>query len=393
MCRRGRRAAIAAVCVAGEADRPVDFTYDEHGNRIARTVPLPPKYEEPTEASDVTKYWYDGSHQLIAIEHADGARSEYEYDALGRRVAKHHTPASGAGQTTLFMWDGDWMMQEVRTGRTSHEDNAVTYVPRPDHEGPLTRLADGQAWYYVTDHLGTPQELYDEQRDVVWAADSSAYGCTARRLAHDVDNPIRFPGQYYDQESGLHYNRFRYYDPQLGRYINQDPIGLDGGLNLYGYSYSAPTIAYDSTGLFVPLLFVAAEFGRRALLGAGIEVGMQGGKQILGQVRSNWTHGRPLTDIDWDCVKVNWREVGFSAAVGIVAPGMGDAVKSVSKSVAAIKKISSQAANTAGRKMKLQERINSHKSSIKRDLAVQGVWMGLKQAGKCVFGKETVCDE
>lgn len=110
-------------------------------------------------------------------------------------------------------------------------------------------------------------------------------------------------------------------------------------------------------------------------------------------MRSNWTHGRPLTDIDWDCVKVNWREVGFSAAVGIVAPGMGDAVKSMSKSISAIKKISSQAANTAGRKMKLQRRINSHKSSIKRDLAVQGGWMGLKQAGKCVFGKEAVCDE
>ncbi|WP_306426934.1 RHS repeat domain-containing protein [Burkholderia sp. AU6039] len=352
-----------------------------------------PKYEEPEAHPEVTRYRYDGSHQLVAIEHVDGARSEYEYDALGRRVAKHHTQAGGARQTTLFMWDGDWMMQEVRTGCTSHEDQAVTYVPHPDHEGPLTRLAEGQAWHYVTDHLGTPQELYDEQREVVWAADLSAYGRSARTLAHGVDNPIRFPGQYYDQESGLHYNRFRYYDPLVGRYINQDPIGLDGGPNLYDYSYSAPTIAYDPTGLFVPLLLVAAEFGRRALLGAGVELGMQGGKQVLGQVWSNWVHGRPLTDIDWDCVKVNWREVGFSAAVGIVAPGMGGALKSVSRSASAIRKISSQAANTTGRKLKLQERINSHKSSIKRDLAVQGVWLGLKQAGKCVFGEEKVCEE
>ncbi|MEK7899618.1 RHS repeat domain-containing protein, partial [Burkholderia contaminans] len=211
-------------------DRPVDFTYDGHGNRIARTVPLPPKpeltaaeqrsqrgtdnllrvmevltgtpkYEEPTEEPEVTRYRYDGSHQLVAIDHADGARSEYEYDALGRRVAKHHMQAGGSRQTTLFMWDGDWMMQEVRTGRTSHEDQAATYVSHPDHEGPLTRLADGQAWHYVTDHLGTPQELYDEQREVVWAADLSAYGRSARTLAHDVDNPIRFPGQYYDRES------------------------------------------------------------------------------------------------------------------------------------------------------------------------------------------------
>ncbi|WP_330750134.1 RHS repeat-associated core domain-containing protein [Burkholderia diffusa] len=259
-------------------DRPVDFTYDGHGNRIARTVPLPPKpelteaekrsqrgtdnllrvmevltgtpkYEEPMAAPEVTKYRYDGGHQLIAIEHADGARSEYEYDALGRRVAKHHTQADGARQTTLFMWDGDWMMQEVRTGRTSHEDWAVTYVSHPDHEGPLTRLADGQAWHYVTDHLGTPQELYDEQREVVWAVDLSAYGWTTSRLAHGVDNPIRFPGQYYDEESGLHYNRFRYYDPVVGRYISQDPIGLLGGYNLYAYVRNAPAMGTDLMGL------------------------------------------------------------------------------------------------------------------------------------------------
>ncbi len=259
-------------------DRPVDFTYDGHGNRIARTVPLPPKpeltaaeqrsqrgtehllrvmevltgtpkYEEPTEAPDVTQYRYDGSHQLIAIEHADGARSEYEYDALGRRVAKHHTQATGARQTTLFMWDGDWMMQEVRSGRSSHEDQAVTYVPHPDHEGPLTRLADGEAWHYVTDHLGTPQELYDEQREVVWAADLSAYGRTARRLAHAIDNPIRFPGQYFDVESGLHYNRYRYFDPDVGRYVSKDPIGLLGGYNLYAYVRNSPTMGVDPLGL------------------------------------------------------------------------------------------------------------------------------------------------
>ncbi|VBB15391.1 type VI secretion protein (fragment) [Burkholderia stabilis] len=216
--------------------------------RVMEVLTGTPKYEEPTEAPEVTKYRYDGSHQLIVIEHTDGARSEYEYDALGRRVAKHHRQAGGARQTTLFMWDGDWMMQEVRSGRTSHEDRAVTYVPYPDHEGPLTRLAGGEVWHYVTDHLGTPQELYDEQREVVWAADLSAYGRTAQRLAHAVDNPIRFPGQYYDGESGLHYNRFRYYNPEVGRYISQDPIGLRGGINVYAYVKN-PIVWIDPLGL------------------------------------------------------------------------------------------------------------------------------------------------
>ncbi|WP_415914480.1 RHS repeat domain-containing protein [Paraburkholderia sp. J67] len=106
-----------------------------------------------------------------------------------------------------------------------------------------------KAYHYATDHLGTPQEVYDEKRQIVWAADLSAYGKTRGYLKHEIDNPIRLPGQYFDTESGLHYNRFRYYDPQSGRYVNQDPIGLKGGVNFYQYAESAPTHYVDSQGL------------------------------------------------------------------------------------------------------------------------------------------------
>jgi type VI secretion system secreted protein VgrG len=107
----------------------------------------------------------------------------------------------------------------------------------------------------VTDHLGTPQELYDDEvGEIAWAADFSAYGETVRQIAREVDNPIRFPGQYYDPESGLHYNRFRYYDPQAGRYINQDPIGLEGGANLYSYALGNPARFTDPSGKFVWLI-------------------------------------------------------------------------------------------------------------------------------------------
>ncbi|WP_277627260.1 RHS repeat domain-containing protein [Burkholderia stabilis] len=396
-------------------DRPVDFTYDGHGNRIARTVPLPPKpelteaeqrsqrgtdnllrvmevltgtpkYEEPTEAPEVTKYRYDGSHQLIVIEHADGARSEYEYDALGRRVAKHYTQAGGARQTTLFMWDGDWMMQEVRSGRTPHEEQTVTYVPHPDHEGPLTRLGDGQAWHYVTDHLGTPQELYDEQREVVWAADLSAYGRTARRLAHAVDNPIRFPGQYYDRESGLHYNRLRYYDAEIGRYITQDPIGLLGvlgGSNHHSYADRDPVNRIDPSGAFAFLIPVALFVGR-ALGGAAVDAGVQLAKQKV------------LTGkVNWKCLDV--ADMAISGAFSAILPGLGASAGKAIKSAKAARALSGQlkTARSASKVAKLSNRIDVHKSEILNQVKLQGAIQGgkavMKGASGCPASDD--CDE
>jgi RHS repeat-associated protein len=241
------------------------YTYDGHGNRTAITVPV--AAQEPTEGGRIvkaldalanvpqpdvpqpltTRYRYDGTHQLRSIGHANGGTSCYEYDALGRRTAKHVTDAGGRTATTLFVWDGDWMAQEIRAGDANSKP--VIYVSHPDHAGPLTKLDGAKAYHYATDHLGTPQELYDEKRQIVWAADLSAYGKTQRYLKHEIDNPIRFPGQYFDAESGLHYNRFRYYDPQAGRYVNQDPIGLAGGSNAYSYASSTPNNNIDPFGL------------------------------------------------------------------------------------------------------------------------------------------------
>ncbi|WP_425111093.1 RHS repeat-associated core domain-containing protein [Burkholderia anthina] len=312
------------------------------------------------------------------------SRSEYEYDALGRRVAKHHTQAGGARQTTLFMWDGDWMMQEVRSGRTSHEDRAVTYVPHPDHEGPLTRLAEGAAWHYVTDHLGTPQELYDEQREVVWAADLSAYGRMARRLALAVDNPIRFPGQYYDRESGLHYNRFRYYDPMVGRYINQDPIGLMGGLNHYSYADGDPINRIDPNGTFAflaPLIPVALLTLKKIATGAAIEIGMQALK--------NYKDGCDLLDVDnydvWD--------IAWSGAIGGAAPGWGSVGKTTLESGSAIKKLSNQLgrARTENRVAKIEARISDHRSQIGGVVAAQGAWQIYKFTITSANGDSRAC--
>lgn len=86
------------------------------------------------------------------------------------------------------------------------------------------------------DHLGTPQEITSWEGKVVWSGKYQAYGNLALKQVEEVENNIRFQGQYYDQETGLHYNRHRYYDPSVGQFISQDPIGLLGGENNYQYA-------------------------------------------------------------------------------------------------------------------------------------------------------------
>jgi len=103
------------------------------------------------------------------------------------------------------------------------------------HEQDHTQ-ASGSTYHYHLDHLGTPRELTDTDGRIVWSARYRAYGNLALADVEAIDNPLRFQGQYYDQETGLHYNLNRYYDPNAGRFIHQDLIGLEGGNNLYQYA-------------------------------------------------------------------------------------------------------------------------------------------------------------
>jgi RHS repeat-associated protein len=101
--------------------------------------------------------------------------------------------------------------------------------------------------YYHCDHLGTPQEITDEEGNIAWQAQYKAWG-EAKVVIEKVRNPLRFQGQYFDHETGLHYNRFRYYDPEIGRYLSKDPIGFAGGLNLHAY-VANPVQGIDPLGL------------------------------------------------------------------------------------------------------------------------------------------------
>ncbi|MFP8968018.1 RHS repeat-associated core domain-containing protein [Pokkaliibacter sp. CJK22405] len=171
----------------------------------------------------------------------------YFYDSLGRRIAKQVETRQLVREdgydeedddawvtridraTTVFFWDDQRLIGEVT------DDQYRWYLYEPKTFRPLALVDQGQVYTYQLDQLGTPQRLCDLTGRTVWLASYSAFG-EAHISLEEVSNPLRFQGQYFDAESGLHYNRYRYYDPQTGRYISQDPIGLLGGLNPYRYT-------------------------------------------------------------------------------------------------------------------------------------------------------------
>ena len=108
--------------------------------------------------------------------------------------------------------------------------------------------AKTEMYYIHSDHLGTPQVLTDKDQQVVWRRSQKPFGETVEESG-TVIQPLRFPGQYEDPETGFHYNYFRDYDPATGRYLQSDPIGLEGGINTYGYVHQNPSRNYDPFGL------------------------------------------------------------------------------------------------------------------------------------------------
>jgi RHS repeat-associated protein len=157
-------------------------------------------------------------------------------------------------QTNL--WQGSRLIAE-----TDNDKHWQTYLYEPDSYRPLA-LVHGNAqqdniklYWYQNDHLGTPIALTSNMGDTLYECQYNAYGQIINETYHQddfnalPDNPLRFQGQYYDEETGLHYNLNRYYDPFTGRYITQDPLGILGGLNSYQYTGSDPINWVDPLGL------------------------------------------------------------------------------------------------------------------------------------------------
>jgi RHS repeat-associated protein len=238
----------------------IGYTYDRTGNRLTRTdaqgtdtyTYIPGSNQPDTMTGSETIYFdHDVHGNLVGRAFVDGSGQgsgadipDYTYTHDGQRVVK-----SVGGQRTVYHYD----LAGQLIAETDGDGNLIkAYVWL--HGQPLAQVsAGGAVYYYHNDHLGTPQRMTDASGTVVWAVDYLPFG-QADVTVGTVVNNLRFAGQYYDAETGLHYNYHRYYDPKLGRYLRADPIGLAGGINLYAYVQNNPVNFIDPDGLMAQKL-------------------------------------------------------------------------------------------------------------------------------------------
>ena len=210
----------------------ISFEYDANGSLTAKS-----------SASESWAYSYNVRNRLVRVEEDGLLIAEYGYDPFGRRLWKEVD-----GTRTYFLYSDEGLVAEY-----DEEGNELrSYGWKPGSTwgtDPLWLKENGKYYWYQNDHLGTPQKLVDSSGTVVWSVTYSAFG-EAQITVETVTNNLRFPGQYFDAETGLHYNALRYYDSDIGRYTQTDPIGFHGGdANLYGYVRNTPVNALDPRGL------------------------------------------------------------------------------------------------------------------------------------------------
>lgn len=253
-----------------------DYTYDAVGNRLSI---------RPPHAAPIPYAYGDKSHHLLAVgwlereydkngnttTRASGSRSApyftydernrltaqywqagntfYQHNARGERVFKNVNNLSAASRSFVYGTSGNLLMEGSANGTALQDYILLDNLP-------VGVVAGGQLLHIQPDHLGTPRKVVQSNNTVIWDWPilDNPFGEAAPNQDPDANGTsftlnLRFPGQYYDAETGLHYNYFRDYEPGTGRYVESDPIGLRGGVSTYGYVSGNPIGHLDPMGL------------------------------------------------------------------------------------------------------------------------------------------------
>ena len=247
-------------------DETYFYEYDEEGNLQYKTErkAAKPKVvrsllaedheravkEAPSSLSRWTYHWY-GNGMLKGVVKPSGEHISFEYDALGRRTAKiNHTAKS----IYRYIWDGNVILHEwkyalaerpslsvnekgeLSSAEPEPTQNVVTWVYEEGSFVPSAKLVGKEKYSIVSNYLGTPESVYDSKGKKVWSCELDVYGKIRNLVGAAHFIPFRYQGQYHDTEIDLYYNRFRYYNPESGVYISQDPISIEGNNpNIYAY--------------------------------------------------------------------------------------------------------------------------------------------------------------
>jgi len=234
------------------------YEHDEDGNLVERVDP---------DGSAWTYRW-NGAGMLAEVERPDGTHIAFEYDAFARRTKKviftndesalegpkdpkarrlldlpPGEPPRIIETETRYVWDGHTVLHEL-----SSNDGLTTWYWEPGSFTTVSKERAGRLWSFCCDHLGTPTELYGTDGEIGWQARLNASGDPVIEVGDSYACPWRWPGQFADEETGLFYNRLRFYDPRLGRYISQDPLRVAAGLEPYSY-VGDPEMWIDPFGL------------------------------------------------------------------------------------------------------------------------------------------------
>ncbi|MER7080296.1 RHS repeat-associated core domain-containing protein [Saccharopolyspora kobensis] len=239
----------------------VRYEHDAQGRVVLR------QRKRLSRKPDTWRYFWDADDRLTEVLTPDGARWHYRYDPLGRRVAKQRLTPDGSRvlEQIEFIWDAAVLAEQAHTdglpnGPHLLDARVTVWNHEPGTFRPLTqaqrsavrnapqRWIDEQFHSIITDLVGTPTELIDDQGAVSWHRRTTLWGVTPDQSRAGAYTPLRFPGQYHDPETGFNYNYHRHYDPNTGRYASNDPLGLAASPRPQSY-VSNPSRQIDPFGL------------------------------------------------------------------------------------------------------------------------------------------------